>query len=243
MIQKIFQKYNIQLSLADIAILLTIINRSEYTYKKANYIESLHSITKPTCPFAIKLIEFLEKKYKIDLLNDTRFINSLNKILTNSFKKNDFLFINYNINHVLINHIKKTHSTLFYTISEQLTNLKIQYDKLNIPLNFSTHNVIILTMYIATKKMELKRKNPQVILHTKEGEYWKLYLQAFFSLSLNKTIDFLDINLENLNKTDVKFLNISCVITDTPIECEHIPVILISSIPTQRNLEEIRKSL
>ncbi|HHB1654757.1 TPA: helix-turn-helix domain-containing protein [Bacillus cereus] len=243
LMENIFKKYNFQPSTVDIAIIFTIINRSEYTYKKPDYIKSMHSVTKPLCPFVQKFIRNLEKNLKVELLNDIKFIQALNKTLTYSVKTNNYVFNNYTKNHAFITHIKETHSSIFQTISKELIDLKITYDKLNIPLNISIHNTILLTMYIATKKMELKRKNPQVILYTKEGEYWKLYLQAFFSIIFKKAIDFLDIELENLTKSHAEYSNISCVITDTSIECKYIPVILISSIPTQRNLEEIKQFL
>ncbi|HDR7454450.1 helix-turn-helix domain-containing protein [Bacillus cereus] len=243
LMENIFKKYNIQPSTVDIAIILTIINRSEYTYKRQDYIKSIHSVTKPLCPFIKKFIRNLEKNLKVELLNDIKFIQALNKTLTYSVKANNNLFSDYTKNHAFITHIKETHSSIFKSINKQLIDLKITYDKLNIPLNISIHNTILLTMYIATKKMELKRKNPQVILYTKEGEYWKLYLQAFFSLTFKKSIDFLDIKLENLTKSHAEYSNISCVITDISIECKHIPVIFISSIPTQRNLEEIKQFL
>lgn len=243
LIENIFKKYNFQLSTVDIAIILTIINRSEYTYKRQNYIKSIHSVTKPLCPFVKKFIRNLEKNLKVELLNDIKFIQALNKTLTYSVKENNNLFSDYTKNNAFITHIKKTHYSIYYTVSKQLTDLKIIYDKLNIPINISIHNTILLTMYIATKKMELKRKNPQVLLYTKKGYYWKLYLQAFFSITFKKAIDFLDIQLENLTKSHLEYANICCVITDTSIECNHIPVILISSIPTQRDLEEIKKFL
>ncbi|SPT76085.1 MULTISPECIES: helix-turn-helix domain-containing protein [Bacillus cereus group] len=242
-IQKIFQTYNVQLSTVDITFIISIINHSKYTCTKQSYIKSIQSVTKPTCPFVEQFIRDLEKAFKLELLNDTKFIKVLNKILTPFNKIDDWIFSNHNNNHPLITYIKKSHSSIFFIISKELTNLKNTYDKFNIPLNISIHNIILLTMYIATKKMDLKRKNPQVILYTKEGEYWKLYLQVFFSLTFKKTFDFLDISLENITQIHIEYSNISCIITDTSVECEHIPVILISSVPTQRNLEEIQKFL
>lgn len=242
-IQKIFQKYNIQLSTIDITFIISIINLSKYTYTKQNSLQSIRSVTKPTCPFVKRFIEDLEKNFKLELLNDTKFIKLLNNTLTPSNKIDDWIFSDYNNNPTLMTYIKKTHSSIFSIISKELNVLKNIYDTLNIHLNISIHNIILLTMYIATKKMDLKRNNPQVILHTKEGEYWKMYLKAFFSLTFKKTIDFLDINLENITQIHKKYPNISCIITDTSVECEYIPVILISSIPTQRNLEEIQKLL
>ncbi|XKK19965.1 hypothetical protein HFP67_31575 [Bacillus sp. CB102A.1] len=243
MLQKIFQKYNIQLSKVDITIIISIINRSKYTHIKQDSLMSMQSITKPTCPFVERFIFELEKKFKLQLLNDTKFIKLLNKTLTSPNKTDDWIFNDYNNNHAIINYIKKAHSSIFLIISKELNILKYTYDSLNIPLNMSIHNIILLTTYIATKKMDLKRKNPQVILYTKEGEYWKLYLQLFFSLTLKKTIDYLDITLENIPDKDTKYSNLSCIITDTFVECEHIPVILISSVPTKRNLEEIKNVL
>lgn len=243
LIKKIFQKYNIQLSTVDITIIISIINRSKYAYTNQNYIESIQSITKPSCPFVKQFIQDLEKSSKLELLNDTKFIKVLNNTITTSNTHNNWIFSDYNDHPALITHIKKNHSSVFFTINKELIKLKNTYDKLHIPLNNSIHTTILLTMYIATKEMNLERKNPQVILYTKEGEYWKLYLQAFISLTFKKTIDFLDINLENLTEAYIKYPEISCVITDTSIECEHIPVILISSVPTQRNLEEIKKFL
>lgn len=242
-IQKIFQKYNFQLSTVDITVIISIVNRSKFTYTNQHYIEPIQSITKPTCPFVRQFIQGLENNFKLELLNDTKFIKVLNNTITTSDIQNNWIFSDYSDHHALITHIKKYHSSVFFTISKELTYLKSIYDKLHIPLNNSICNIILLTMYIATKKMNLERKNPQVILYTKEGVYWKLYLQAFISLTLKKTIDFVDINLENLTKAYIEYPDISCVITDTSIECEHIPVILISSVPTQRNLGEIKNFL
>ena len=242
-IKKVFQKYNIQLSTIDITFIISIINLSKYTYTKQNSLQSIRSVTKPTCPFVKRFIGDLEKNFKLELLNDTKFIKLLNSTLTPSNKMDDWIFSDYNNNPTLMTYITKTHSSIFSIISKELNVLKNIYETLNMHLNISIHNIVLLTMYIATKKMDLKRNNPQVILHTKEGEYWKMYLKAFFSLSLKKTIDFLDINLENITQIHKKCPNISCIITDTSVECEYIPVILISSVPTQRNLEEIQKLL
>ncbi|MGN4667821.1 helix-turn-helix domain-containing protein [Bacillus cereus group sp. MYBK234-1] len=243
MIQNIFQKYNIQLSKVDITFIISIVNLSKYTYTKQSSLQSIRSVTKPTCPFVKRFIGDLEKNFKLELLNDSKFIKLLNNTLTPSNKMDDWIFSDYNNNPALMTYITKTHSSIFSIISKELNVLKKIYDTLNIPLNISMHNIFLLTMYIATKKMDLKRNNPQVILHTKEGEYWKMYLKAFFSLTLKKTIDFLDISLENITQIHKKYPNISCIITDTSVECEYIPVILISSVPTQRNLEEIQKLL
>ncbi|WP_144489464.1 helix-turn-helix domain-containing protein [Bacillus thuringiensis] len=242
-IQKTFLKYNIQLSKIDITVIISIINLSKYTYTKQSSLQSIRSVTKPTCPFVKRFVGDLEKNFKLELLNDTKFIKLLNKTLTLSNKMDDWIFSDYNNNPTLITYITKTHPSIFSIISKELGVLKNIYDTLNIPLNISIYNIVLLTMYISTKKMDLKRKNPQVILHTREGEYWKMYLQAFFSLTFKKNIDFLDINIENITQIHKEYSNISCIITDTSVECEYIPVILISSVPTQRNLEEIQKLL
>ncbi len=187
----------------------------------------------------------MEQNLKVELLNDIKFIQALNITLTCSIKTNNNLFSDYTKKSCFYNsHKKKLILLFFHTISKQISDLKITYDKLNIPLNISIHNIILLTIYIATKKMELKRKKSTGnFIYQKRGGIGNSIYKPFFSLTFKMTIDFLDIKLENLTKTHVEYSNISCVISDTPIECKHIPVILISSIPTKRNLEEIKQFL
>ncbi|MGQ4671981.1 hypothetical protein ACUIJ5_28595 (plasmid) [Bacillus toyonensis] len=91
--------------------------------------------------------------------------------------------------------------------------------------------------------MKLQQKKTQIILHTKEGEYWYKYLIEFFNLTFKQNINFINVHYEDLIKLDTKYSDVSCIITDTPIEISHIPIIFISTIPTKRNLEEIRKFL
>lgn len=239
----IFKKHNIQLTDLDIAIFILAINCSAYTYKKAKNPEPISSIEYPLCPILQTFIYKLEEKFKIELLYDFEFINLLNQILLP--KKHHFLQSNDRSNYITNSHIRKKHSTIFYLINKKLKNLKKIYEKSNSNLrpNISTSHVALLTMHIVTRQMKLQQRTPQIILYTKEGEHWKRYLVEFFNSTFKQNINFIDVHYEDLIRLNMEYSDVSCIITDTPIRINHVPVIFISTIPTKRNLEEIKKFL
>ncbi len=71
----------------------------------------------------------------------------------------------------------------------------------------------------------------------------KRYLVEFFNLIFKLNINFIDVHYEDLTRLSAEYSDVSCIITDTPIRINHVPVIFISTIPTKRNLEEIKKIL
>ncbi|MCU4948845.1 MULTISPECIES: helix-turn-helix domain-containing protein [Bacillus cereus group] len=239
----IFKKQNIQLTDLDIAIFIMAINCSAYTYQKTKNPEPVGSIEEPSCPILKTFIYELEEIFKINLLYDFEFINILNQMLLP--KKQNFLLSNDWSNHFTTSHIKKTHSANFYLINKKLRDLQKLYRKSssNLRLKVSTFHVTLLTMHISTRQMKIKQKTPQIILYTKEGEYWKNYLIEFFDLTFKQNINFINIHYEDLMNLSTEYSGISCVITDIPISINHVPVVFISTMPTKRNLEEIRKFL
>ncbi|MCU5643354.1 helix-turn-helix domain-containing protein [Bacillus cereus] len=238
----IFKKQNIQLTDSDIAIFIIAINCSAYTYKKAKNPEPIRSIEEPS-PILKDFICQLEEKLKMNLLCDFEFINLLNQILLP--KKQNFLRSNDRKNHVTTSHVRKKHSAIFYLINRKLVILQKMYKMSNASLrpNISTTHVALLTMYIVTRQMKIQQKASQIILYTKEGEHWKRYLVEFFKLIFKRNINFIDVHYEDLIRLNTEYSDLSCIITDTPIKVNYVPVIFISTIPTKRNLEEIKKFL
>ncbi|MGK8429695.1 helix-turn-helix domain-containing protein [Bacillus cereus] len=239
----IFEKYNIQLSSTDIVIFIMAIKCSAYTYKKENNPQPIRDIEQPSNPILITFIQKLEKRFKMDLLCDIDFINILNQMLLP--KKQNFLPSNYWSNFSTISHIRKKHAAIFYVINKKINFLEKSYKENNSEFqpNISPYYIALLTIHIATRKMKLQQKKSQIILHTKEGKYWHKYLIEFFNLTFKQNINFISVHYEDLIQLDIEYSDVSCIITDTPIEISHIPTIFISTIPTRRNLEEIRKFL
>ncbi|HDR7762200.1 helix-turn-helix domain-containing protein [Bacillus cereus] len=239
----IFKQHNIQLTDLDIVIFIMAINCSAYTYKKEKNPESICSIEEPSCPILKAFIYKLEEKFKMNLLCDFKFINLLNQMLLP--KKQNFLQSNDWSNYVTTSHIKTKYSAIFYLIYKKLNNLKRSYEKSNSSLrpNISTSHVALLTMHIVTRQMKLQQRTPKIILYTKEGEYWKRYLVEFFNSTFKQNINFIDVHYEDLIRLSPEYSGVSCIVTDTPIRINHVPIIFISTIPTKRNLEEMRKFL
>ncbi|MGH0803584.1 helix-turn-helix domain-containing protein [Bacillus cereus] len=238
----IFKKQNIQLTNSDIAIFIIAINCSAYTFKKEKNPEPIRSIEEPS-PILKDFICQLEERLKMNLLCDFEFINLLNQILLP--KKQNFLQSNDLRNHVTNSHVRKKHSAIFYLINRKLRILQKIYEKSNASLrpNILTTHVALLTMHIVTRQMKIQQRTPQIILYTKEGEQWKRYLVEFFKLIFKRKINFIDVHYEDLIRLNTKYSDVSCIITDTPIKVNYVPVIFISTIPTKRNLEEIKKFL
>ncbi|WP_306702890.1 helix-turn-helix domain-containing protein [Bacillus cereus] len=239
----IFKKHNIQLTDSDIVIFIMAINCSAYTFEKTNNQELAFSIEQPLCPTIKIFIYKLEEIFKMNLLYDFKFINILNQMLLP--KKQNFLLSNDWSNYITTSYIRKKHSATFYLIDKKLRHLQKSYKKSasNLIPNISAFHVALLTMHIVTRQMKIQQKTPQIILYTKEGEYWRRYLIEFFNLAFKQNINFINIHYKDLKELNKEYSNISFVITDTPIKINHVPVILISTIPTKRNLEEIQKFL
>lgn len=238
-----FEKHDIKLTSTDIVIFIMAIKCSAYTYKKENNPEPMCDIEQPFSPILIAFIQKLEKRFKMDLLCDTEFINILNQMLLP--KKQNFLPSNYWSNFSTISHIRKKHAAIFHVINRKVKFLEKSYkeNKSSIHPNISTFYIVLLTTHIATRKMKLQQKKNQIILHTKEGDYWYNYLIEFFNLTFKQNINFINVYYEDLIELDTEYSDVTCIITDTPIQINHIPTIFISTIPTKRNLEEIKKFL
>lgn len=238
----IFKKHNIQLTNSDIVIFIIAINCSAYTYKKAQNPKPIRSIEEPS-PILKEFICKLEERLKMNLLCDFEFINLLNQILLP--KKQNFLQSNDWRNYVTISHVRKKHSAIFYLINKKLRILQKMYERSDASLrpNISTTHVALLTMHIVTRQMKIQQRTPQIILYTKEGEHWKRYLVEFFKLIFKRNINFIDVHYEDLIRLNTEYSDVTCIITDTPIKVNYVPVIFISTIPTKRNFEEIKKFL
>ncbi|MGR5970102.1 hypothetical protein ACT7C1_26940 [Bacillus paranthracis] len=135
-------------------------------------------------------------------------------------------------------YIKIQHKTTFIKIQNLINQWSVLH---NIKHHIGENEIADLTMHIKAIHMKTQRKNKKVILLLNEGESWDRYIKEFLNSYFNRNMEYLNISIEQLSKCHLSSEEISCIITDTPLEYDisSIPIILISNMLTKRDLQEL----
>lgn len=242
MTRNVLYLYNLYLQPKDIVILLLAIHHAEYFHpnKKVIVQKYLSSILKPNhfiFDCMKQIINFLEQQFSISLFSDEEFIFSLLSIFkVDIFKLKLFStkkYETYNTKYVKNKHIQ-TFNIINYIIKKHIQSNNLSSD-------ITDNDIAILTMHIEAILMKTKRKKKKIILFLNDGEAWERYIKEFLIFYYNKDIDFLTVPHYKISEDILIKENVSCVITNVPLSYKCSPVILISRIPTLRDLEEISK--
>ena len=240
-----FNRYNIALNSNNISIIIYAIFHAEHYSTKYNHRkkEEIWHIFKKRAngiyPKIKELILLFEDIFHIKLHNDEDFLFSIINIFR-SYEYKSEIFSKLKSLQSTTNYIKLNHPDTF-NIIKNVINTWIT--KTNIRCPISENEIAILVMHIESIFMKIKRSNKKVILILNGCDSWKKYIKEFLNLNYNKQLNYLEVTIERIHNIQLCPNEISCIITDIPLDNKQkfIPTILISSIPTKRNLDEISR--
>ncbi|OQR53412.1 helix-turn-helix domain-containing protein [Bacillus sp. CDB3] len=242
-VKQIFNKYNVSLDSKGVSIIISAINHIEHSPTKYNHRkkESVKQLFKKPSngiyPEIKKLILLFEDTFHIKLINNKDFLFSILSIFQTHEYKSE-IFSKLNSLQETTDYIKLNHPNTFNRIKNIINTWMIQT---NIQCPISENEIAILVMHIESIFMKIIRGNKKVILILNSCENWKKYIKELLNFNYNKQLDYVEVTLERLRNIQLHPNAISCIITDTSLDnkLNSIPTILISSIPTKRNLDEI----
>ncbi|PEL95293.1 hypothetical protein CN602_28805 [Bacillus cereus] len=238
----IFKKYGIDLRCQDIVVLIIAINHSEYYYErqeiiKQDYLACIMKENRALYKNLKDLIQTLEHSFSVNLLCDDEFIFYIICTMKPHVYKSK-MFTDKNYIRPTTFYIKKKHLNTFNQVKIIISEWQKKY---NMGAHIGENEIANLTMHIEARYMKKKIKNKKIVLLLSSGKSWEVYMQEYLNLHFNKNIDYLNINFDQLVNSKLNSDEIACIVTDTILTQKmfSIPIILISDIPVQRDLEEI----
>ncbi|OQR53554.1 helix-turn-helix domain-containing protein [Bacillus sp. CDB3] len=242
-VKQTFNKYNVSLDSKSVSIIISAMNHVEHYPTKYNHRkkESIKQLFKKRSngiyPEIKELILLFEDTFHLELLSDEDFLFSILSIFQTHEYKSE-IFSKLNSLQETTNYIKLNHTNTFNSIKNMIHTWMIQT---SIRCPISENEISILVMHIESIFMKIKKGNKKVILILNSCEIRKKYIKELLKLNYNKQLDYVEVTLEHLRNIQLHPNEISCIITDTPLDNKRnsVPTIFISSIPTKRDLDEI----
>ncbi|WP_410993531.1 BglG family transcription antiterminator [Bacillus cereus] len=237
------QTFSISFSEADKMIVTILFNSLNYTYIDADKIKKQDMTTLRTGKVAIftlvkKFIDRLFHTLEDKFIKEEQFIC----MLIEHFRKRIYLLhVHSHIKHIEtvdIQYIKRKYLKTFLQVK------KVYYDwiqEYEIATYVPDEEIIDIVLYIESYRIISNTTAKRIIIICKEGEAWKQYISALLKGEFGNKIELVTKNVQNIlkehpNPTE----NIDFIISTIPLELQHSPVILIQSIITERDLQNIR---
>ncbi|OPA04697.1 hypothetical protein BHL54_28890, partial [Bacillus cereus] len=240
----VFEKYGINLKCQDIVVLIIAINHSEYYYErqeiiKKDYLACIMKGKRALYKNLKDLIQTLEHSLSVNLLCDDEFIFYIVCTMKPHVYKSK-IFTDKNYIRPTTFYIKKKHLNTFNQVKEIVGKWQTKH---NMGDHIGENEIANLTMHIEAIYMKRKIKNKKIVLILSSGKSWEKYMQEYLNLYFNKNMDYLNINFDQLVNLKLNSDEIACIVTDTILtqKMVSIPIISISDIPVQRDLEEISR--
>lgn len=238
----IFRKYGFFLHNQDVIILIIALNYSKYYFQKQgdikkNYVSRLIRADNQWYKNLRELIKSFETAFNVSLISDEEFVFYTIRTLKPYINKSEAFTVKDQL-HVSSNYIKMKHEDIFIKVQHLINQWCVVH---NVEQYIGENEIANLTMQITALHMKMKRKNKKIILLLSEGECWERYIKEFLNTHFNRSIEYLCITIERLKDINLNTEDISCIITDIPIDYRiyTLPVILISNMFTKRDLEEL----
>ncbi|QWI73089.1 helix-turn-helix domain-containing protein (plasmid) [Bacillus mycoides] len=187
-----------------------------------------------------KLVLMLEDTFERKLIynHNHEFIFAIIQSLKQLLSKCRFL---PHINNTLeegIYKIKMQHTETFYKIQEV-------YQKWIKQFNFKQYildeAVAALTLHIEGTLMLSCPLYVRVLLLIEDGEKWALYIQGILYQQFGPIFQFAHANIQDIKNYDYAQLSIDLIITTFTSVRSQVPIVRISTIPTNRELHDIRE--
>lgn len=185
-----------------------------------------------------ELVTMLEKKLSIKLHDQNDFILTLQK----QFKALSLvLFLNGKINRscLISDYVKKRYPELFYKVKTVFHNWckSLSYPEVN--------NEVIakITLNIQAIIIKLSLVKKRVLLLSSEGYGVRQYITAKLIKEFGDKIQFVELKKGELSPETISELCLDFIIADFQIDIEIVPIVVISSTLSQRDINHIEHLL
>ncbi|MBU5220717.1 BglG family transcription antiterminator [Bacillus albus] len=240
---KLLNKYDLELTAEDLAFLTIVVDCSRYIYKDTvkHINEGIHIFRKEN-PIIFKHIqEFivrLEGIFKIPLINNDKLIFLIIDYLKRISYQMQYLSKIENPNGLTSKYIQSNYPYTFQQIKSTYEEWIGGHTNLDIFLkNMPDEDIAQITMHIEATKLFCNTQQKKVLLVTEEGDAWRRYIIALLSNIFQNKLIFVDTFITDIESE--KFKDVDFVIATIPLEVNCYPVVYISAIPTNRDIDTI----
>ncbi|WP_276575666.1 helix-turn-helix domain-containing protein [Bacillus cereus group sp. BfR-BA-01524] len=244
---RIIKKHNLNLTKEDIAFLSIVVDCSKYIYKDTEkHIQDCICIFKQNNQIMFNHIQvfiaLLEEKFKVCLINDDKLLFLIIEYLKRFSYQLQSLSKIENPNGLTSKYIRDKYPYAFQQVRsayEEWVDLNTNIE--NIPKNMPDEDITQIAIHVEALKLFCNAQSKKVLLVIGEGDAWKQYLIALLSNIFKDKLVFVDKFVTNIEKNALK--DIDFVIATIPLELDCYPVVYISTIPTNRDIETISNLL
>lgn len=244
---KILDKYQLNLTEEDIAFLTIVVECSKYIYKDAGkHIQECTKVFQMKNPTTFNLIQkiiyLLEDTFNISLIDDEKLLF----LFVNFFKRTSYQLQDLSEiedpNGITSRYIKNKYPYTFQQVKIIYSAWIKENESINTLLKkISDKDIAQITMHIEATKLFCTSNSKKVLLVSGEGDAWKQYIIALLSNQFNNRLIFIDKFITNIESETLR--DIDFIITTIPLEVSCHPVIHISTIPTNRDIDTISELL
>ncbi|MBG0970029.1 helix-turn-helix domain-containing protein [Bacillus sp. SRB3LM] len=226
----------------EIALLVIAINCSKYinenlnTYKQ-EVLEYFQTGTSTICKYIKEFILQLENNFHISLLNNDEFIFAILEYLKYILSKYRFLpRFDCPVNKTTL-YIKNQHRDTFVKVWSIYREWVEQY---KIQTSISDEEIATLTLHLEGAFMLAHTRTVKVLLLIEDGIKWESYIKGILHAVFNSIFHFVQADIQDIRMYDYSKLDIDVIITTFLSVQSSVPIVRISTIPTNRELHDIR---
>ncbi|MBG9615446.1 helix-turn-helix domain-containing protein [Bacillus cereus] len=190
--------------------------------------------------YIYSLISELENEFEITLKKDQEFIIRLSQYIRQISYKYQFIPSIAVKTSKFHKKVKKIHYNTFCKVKKIYTEWIKQYTL--IP-HAHEADIIVITLQLESMFQLTKLSPKKALLYLGDNILWKRYIQGVLHHTFGDTLLIVPNEILDIKTSDIKNFNVDFIIATIPLENMKIPIIQISSIPTKRELDDIRMFL
>ncbi|MGG0256574.1 helix-turn-helix domain-containing protein [Bacillus toyonensis] len=237
--------YNLCFTVKEKAIITVAINCSKYIYKdlehvKNEVIQCFIGGNISVLNYVKEFIHILEKKFGKRLSENEEFVFSIIEYFKHTAYKLKVLSKIQLPEKETTKYVKRNHSQTFNKVREAYNEW---INKYNISNSVSEEEITTVTTHVEATFMLSKPKSKKVLLIIDEGISWSRYIKGILNVHFGNILQFVDHYEKKTRGEFIKQQRIDLIITTIAIPCSSVPVIHISVIPNNRELNDIKNFL
>ncbi|MBG9585504.1 capsule biosynthesis protein [Bacillus thuringiensis] len=227
----------------EIALLVIAINCSKYIHEnltkyKQEVLVYFKTGTITVYKYIRELILQLENTFHIPLLNNDEFIFSILQYLKYILSRYRFLpRFDFPLSESTL-YIQNQHKDTFVKVWDIYREW---VEKYKIQTSISDEEIATITMHLEGAFMLAHTRVVKVLLLIEDGEKWNIYIKGILQSVFGSIFHFVQADIQDIKIYDYTQLNIDLIITTFISIKTSVPIFRISTIPTNREIQDIRE--